>query len=181
MVTRAEEPQRVPELETERLLVTPLSLDRAHAAMTDRDLLRRQLHAEIPDEWPNREFAEFLPLLAQQLLQEPPFADWIGLIIHRQERVLVGDIGFKGLPDSGGTVEIGYSVVPEYQGRGFATEATRAMIRWAFSNEAVETVTASCLNDNAPSIRVLQKAGMTEVRRDGPLLWWALRHPDRSD
>lgn len=171
----------MPELQTERLLITPLSLDRVQAAMSDHALLQRQLRAGIADGWPNEEFAGFLPLLVQQLLQAPGLADWMGLIIHRRERLLVGDIGFKGSPDAEGAVEIGYSVVPGYQRRGFATEATRAMIGWAFGNPAVTTVTASCLNDNAASIRVLQKAGMTQIRRDGPLLWWSITSPQSGD
>jgi [ribosomal protein S5]-alanine N-acetyltransferase len=170
----------VPELKTRRLIVSSLTLEMVHAAMSDRDLLGRLLEADIPDDWPNSEFASFLPVLAQDLLREPGLGEWMGLVIQQREPVLVGDIGFKGLPDAEGTVEIGYSIVPDYQGRGFATEATQAMVGWAFEHQSVERVTANCLNDNQASIRVLQKVGMKQIGRNGPLLDWSLEQPERK-
>ncbi len=170
----------VPELETKRLIVTALTLERLHAAIGDRDLLGRLLEADIPDDWPNSEFGGFLPVLAQQILEEPALGEWMGLIIRKHERVLVGDVGFKGLPDAEGAVEIGYSIVPAYQGNGYASEATQAMVNWAFGHESVRRVTANCLNDNRASIRVLQTVGMTQIGRSGPLLDWSLERTERK-
>jgi [ribosomal protein S5]-alanine N-acetyltransferase len=77
-------------------------------------------------------------------------------------------------------VEIGYSIVPAYQGNGYASEATQAMVNWAFGHESVRRVTANCLNDNRASIRVLQTVGMTQIGRSGPLLDWSLERTERK-
>jgi RimJ/RimL family protein N-acetyltransferase len=74
-------------------------------------------------------------------------------------RVLVGNIGFKGRPTNR-SCEIGYSVLPPFQSRGYATEAARALIAWAFSHSDVDRVTAETLPDLIASIRVMEKCGM---------------------
>lgn len=164
----------MPELETERLTITSLTLDRVHAALGDRRLLADSLGVTVPDEWPNPEFAGLLPVLAHEFLEHPQLAVWSGLIIHRADATLIGDIGFKAEPDAAGSVEIGYSIVPRYAGHGYMTEAARAMVGWAFHQPGVRRVTAHCLNDNRGSIGVLEHLGMRQVGRNGPLLNWAL-------
>ena len=48
-------------------------------------------------------------------------------------RELVGNGGFKGPPSASGVVEIGYSILPAFQRRGFATEAARCLMAAAFA------------------------------------------------
>lgn len=164
----------MPELETDRLTITSLTLDLVHAAMTDTALLGDMLDARVPSDWPEPEFAGYLPILAQQILEDPTMSQWTGIVILREERVVIGDIGFKAPPDAEGRIEIGYSIVPDYRRYGYATEAARAMIEWALRQPGVRRITANCLNDNVASIRVLEHLGMRQVGRDGPLLDWEL-------
>jgi RimJ/RimL family protein N-acetyltransferase len=63
---------------------------------------------------------------------------------------------------SAGSGEIGYSVVPGYQGRGIATEAVRALVNEAFARANLRRVRAYCLPENRASRAVLQNAGFTE-------------------
>ena len=60
------------------------------------------------------------------LRRDPDGAGWglWYLIALEPHRLLAGNIGFKGRP-SNGSCEIGYSIVPEFQSRGYATKATR--------------------------------------------------------
>src|SRR5947209_3402777 len=145
--------------------------------MTEGSLLSDMLGVRVPDDWPGPDFAGLLPILAQQILEDPTFSTWTAVIIQRVESVLIGDIGFKAPPDPGGAIEIGYSIVPEYRGQGYATEAAGAMVRWAFRQPGVRRVTANCLNDNVASIRVLESLGMRQVGRSGPLLDWEMENP----
>ena len=79
----------------------------------------------------------------------------------------IGNGGFKGLPDDERTVEIGYSVLEDYQRRGLAPEAVKAWIEWAAKYGAVQRVIAHTLTDLTPSIRVMEKCGF-EGPFDGP-------------
>jgi ribosomal-protein-alanine N-acetyltransferase len=80
--------------------------------------------------------------------------------------VAIGSIGFFGPPqpaaDGAPEVEIGYGLVEDARGLGYATEAVKAMVAAAEAEGA--RVRASVLPDNHPSIRVLAKCGFTELR-----------------
>ena len=78
--------------------------------------------------------------------------------------VLVGTIGAYDYKD--GQIEVGYSVIPGWQGRGFATEALVKILNYLTENEGIPCVTAWCAAENAASVRVLEKAGMKLVRTE---------------
>ena len=80
---------------------------------------------------------------------------------------VLGSLGFFGPPSepaAGGPpeVEVGYGLVPEARGWGFATEALRALL--AEADRLGVKVRASVRPDNRASIRVLAKCGFTELR-----------------
>jgi ribosomal-protein-alanine N-acetyltransferase len=91
------------------------------------------------------------------------------------DETLIGETGFHGPPDASGTVEVGYSILPAYRGRGFATEATRALIRAALARPEVRRITAECLDDNHASLRVLEKLELRRVGSAGGTLRFELR------
>lgn len=73
----------------------------------------------------------------------------------------VGACGlFQGrVPDSDG-LEVGYMVRPMYWGRGFATEMTVAVVRYAFDELGISEVSAMLQPHNTASMRVLEKSGL---------------------
>ena len=78
---------------------------------------------------------------------------------------LVGAGGFKGAPDPDGIVEIGYSVLPDFQRKGYAFEAVDGWVKFAFAQPKVRMICAHTLANGAPSIGVLKKAGFRQVGR----------------
>jgi len=82
----------------------------------------------------------------------------------REEPVeVIGICGFKGWPDESGSVEIGYSILGDYQRRGFASEAVQRLTGWAFSHHNVNEVCAETLPHLTQSIRVLEKNGYARM------------------
>ncbi|MCP2727991.1 GNAT family N-acetyltransferase [Limnofasciculus baicalensis] len=81
-----------------------------------------------------------------------------------RERLMVGMIGFKSPPDSNGSVEIGYGIVPSQQGHGFATQAVDLLVKEAFSKAEIQTIVAYTVPMNSASGRVLEK---NQFVRDG--------------
>ena len=61
-------------------------------------------------------------------------------LIQRARDAVLGNCGFKGPPTADGVVEIAYGIAPYYQGNGYATEAARALVSYAFRNSKVRTV-----------------------------------------
>jgi ribosomal-protein-alanine N-acetyltransferase len=73
--------------------------------------------------------------------------------------MLVGGCGFLGGPDATGMVEMGYSVLPQFQRQGIATEMVGALTTWAFTHAAVSRIEAETSPENAGSWRALERAG----------------------
>jgi ribosomal-protein-alanine N-acetyltransferase len=112
------------------------------------------------------------PVAAGQAAGEPVEAgpadeDWgHRQVVERASGLVVGGIGYFG-PPHGGEVEIGYGIVPSRQGRGYATEALRAMITMAWADSRVRAVVAGTDPGNVASQRVLGKAGFRQVAATG--------------
>ena len=81
----------------------------------------------------------------------------------RPAPVLVASVGSIGRVDGGGTLEIGYSVLPAYQGRGIGTAMTARFIAWAFGNAAVVRILARTHHTNNPSIALLGANGFVRT------------------
>lgn len=77
------------------------------------------------------------------------------------ESLVIGTCGFRGLPSDDGTVETGYSILEEHQGKGYATELVGALIAWAFADPRVARVIGETFPDMTPSRRVLEKCGFS--------------------
>ena len=90
-------------------------------------------------------------------LEHPEEWDWYAIwMIELKDGTHIGELCFKGL-SADGTAEIGYGISEEYQNNGYATEAVRAVLEWAFSHPEVTAVEAETDDDNIASKRVLEK------------------------
>lgn len=150
------------DIETPKLKLVLESLENSRArinAMPEGD------KAELSPDW--------LALLDSATHADP----WIlGFsMVLRDEKVVVGQCGFKGPPSPEGMVEIAYGVEPNEQGKGYATEAAEALTRYAFQNKAVCVVRAHTLPEENPSTRVLTKCGFRHLGEiidpDDGLVW----------
>ena len=78
--------------------------------------------------------------------------------------VLVGTIGAYDYKDN--RIEVGFSLVKNWRGRGYATEALKKVLEYLTENERICCVTAWCASENIGSRRVLEKAGMRYIRTE---------------
>lgn len=84
-----------------------------------------------------------------------------GIMLRGGER-LIGQAGLmKSLIDGRERVEVGYMLDDACWGRGYATEAARACLAYAFGPLGVDEVFASIRPSNGPSLRVARALGMT--------------------
>ncbi|WP_150285529.1 GNAT family N-acetyltransferase [Rummeliibacillus sp. TYF-LIM-RU47] len=147
------------ELQTERLIITPCTKEALQEFSKTEEYVIN-LHVDMY-------------LLA--LKDDPSLSGWgVWLVINKEDHTIIGDMGFKGKPDSQKTVEVGYAIIPSAQKKGYATEAVKEIINWAFSTGKVEKVVAECLHDNHSSIRVLEKLQMKRTEPKNNMLNWEL-------
>jgi RimJ/RimL family protein N-acetyltransferase len=154
-------------IHTQRLTLIPLTPEHVRTFFEDKGRLAAMLGVTIPDSWPV--FPEGIIYWKDHPELLSDISDWASrLFVHSADRVLIGDGGFKGVPDADGRVEIGYALVSPYRGQGLGTEAARALVDWAFSHPEISAVCAETLRDAYQSMRLLEKLGMTfdSLRQD---------------
>lgn len=152
-------------LRTARLSLMPATLPVARAEVGDRAAFAGLLGAAVPDNWPPETLADALPLFLEWMEAAPDAVGWFGwyaLADIGGAPTLVAGGGFLGPPQSG-TVQMGYSVLPQFQGKGCATELATALVGWALAQPGVECVVAETEWANPASVRVLEKAGFALV------------------
>jgi ribosomal-protein-alanine N-acetyltransferase len=128
------------------------------------------LGVALAADWPQADLLDVLPVQAAIGPDEECFGVWV--MIERDSATVVGDIGFLGVPGADGSVEIGYSVIPERRGRGYATEAARALVDWALDQPGVTVVVAGSDNDNVASIRMLERIGFARTGEAEAQIRW---------
>ncbi len=165
-------PKHMPSLRlfTPRLELVAGTSELARAEMKDFPAFAALLDVPIPENWPpplNHENSQrhFLSSMEEATQNDAGWNLWFCILRH--PRVLLGNIGFKGVPIDG-VVEIGYSVLEAHHRKGYCTEAARALIDWAFKSPRVNSLTALTLPELLPSIRVMEKCGLT-FTGDGPI------------
>jgi [ribosomal protein S5]-alanine N-acetyltransferase len=174
-----------PLVRTDRLNMSPLERPALEALMSgDAESLERVTGAIFPRPVaPPPYMTESLPVVCDRLRLNSEEASWWNwLIVERESRRAVGSVAFGGRPDPGGSVLIGYAMYPEFEGHGYATEAVRAMIRWAFHQQGVRVVRALAPVWNTPALRVAENVGMHPVAADedddiGEVLVYAVSAP----
>jgi RimJ/RimL family protein N-acetyltransferase len=84
--------------------------------------------------------------------------------ISRERRI--GWIGWGRSEDpTHGEYSFGYALLPPYWGQGYMTEALRAGVAFIFEALGAQGISDYCETTNIGSMRVMQKAGLTEVAR----------------
>jgi RimJ/RimL family protein N-acetyltransferase len=156
---------------TKRLHLIAMTLAHIEAELQGGQALGALLGVSIPSSWPPGEYdRDALEFFRGRLLAGGPshlgWYSWyaIGCDAEGRREKLLAAAGYFG-PPSDGSVEVGYSVIPEARGRGYATEIVDALVGRAFEEPGVRVVIAHTVDSNVPSTRVLLRCGF---RRVGP-------------
>jgi [ribosomal protein S5]-alanine N-acetyltransferase len=154
-------------IRTERLELIAETAELGKAEVLGCGPLAEALCADVPENWPPENVRDVVEFFAAKLQREPELAGWLNWYWVLAEpatgrRTLIGGGGFTSRPVDG-VVAIGYSVLPQYQRKGYTTEAVQGLTAWAFSHPEVRKIIAETLPDNEPSIRVLMRTVFRHV------------------
>jgi [ribosomal protein S5]-alanine N-acetyltransferase len=168
-------------IHTDRLILIPFTLEVTGLLLDGDTSILRQLGLQLTPYWPDQEAIDTFPKIINnlELVPEPSgFESY--MVVHRNSMTVIGDAGFKGLPNTDGEVDLGYAIIPQAQKNGYGFEVAKGLADWAFQQQGVEAITARCLLENVPSARVLEKLGMHEVNRDETVIRWKLLKPNQQ-
>lgn len=156
-------------INTERLYLLPATLKLYLLELHDRPAFALTLNAHVPEEWPPDQITpevieDFIERIQARNRKLWSFY-WVLPRESPEKSVLIGSGGL--LAHDNGTLEIGYSLLDAYHGRGYATEAVQSMMQWAFSSLKIDSIVAYTYPHLKASIRVLEKNGFI-LKGEGP-------------
>ena len=166
-------------VETNRLSIIPLNKDQLHLYLQANDLFERSLGLTCT----GRTIAPAVQNMVQQFTMRQMadatadnylfYTFWI--VVEKSTKLIVAELGFKGVPNGNGEIEIGYGTMPHHQGKGFMSEAVAGMVNWCCQRPDVLVLLAETDVSNEASIKVLIKNNFTQFTRKGDMLWWKKR------
>ncbi len=114
--------------------------------------------------WPGRALVErAFSCPIEKIRREPDAWLWgARVLVTKDDGLVVGSVVLNGRPEDG-VVEVAYGVDEAFQGKGFATEGTRAVVSWALDQRDVTRVQACTFPWHRASQKVLEKCGMRHV------------------
>lgn len=142
-------------IETERLYLRRMSatdVDAIFAMRADEKVMRFIRTPNVK----RAETENWIDLVSSRWAEEK-----IGFcaVIEKQSREFAGWCGLWRLRETG-EIEIGYAIAGNFWGRGFATEAAEAFLRYGFEELNLEKIVAVAFTENTASHRVMEKLGM---------------------
>lgn len=160
------------ELTTARLLLREYRTEdfvTAHAYARDPEVTRHTIFGPNSEE----ETRAFLQLMVASQAERPRTSYELAVAL-KDGGLQIGGIGLRV---HGEQADLGYVFGKPHWGRGYATEAARALVGFGFQELRLHRIYATCNVDNPASARVMQKVGM---RHEGTFLksaqkkgtWW---------
>jgi RimJ/RimL family protein N-acetyltransferase len=84
-------------------------------------------------------------------------------ICLKDQDLLIGGCGIRREAPESAIANLGWAVNPEFQSKGYATEAARALIEFGFAKLGLSVIYATCDAKNTASYKVMEKLGMKRV------------------
>lgn len=167
---------RIQVLETRRLILRPSSMDDAERLtelLQDPEIARWT--ASIPYPFTIEHAREFLSIRAND---DASGSSFVWAITDRDDGALMGAMGLHDVERDRGRAELGYWLGADYRGNGFAAEAARRVISWAFEVGGFHRIQATHLPGNQASAGVMRSIGM---REEGILRGYGFKNGEYHD
>ncbi|HAE41844.1 MAG TPA: N-acetyltransferase [Clostridiales bacterium] len=166
-------------IETERLFLIPLTLDEMKRALQSKTQLANdlgfQLFSEELDERMKQVYEAKIDKMEKDQENFLFYTFW--QLVLKEEKIIIGEVGFKGLDSEQGQLEVGFGTEERFRNKGYMTEALTELIKWAFFQDKVKIrrITALTLSDNIPSQKVLEKSGLMLSHEESGKLYWHVK------
>jgi ribosomal-protein-alanine N-acetyltransferase len=125
-----------------------------------------RIRAKLPADFPRDGEKRFLELRLRQMRADASFLEWCPHAVVLRGR-MIGHAGYHGPPGRNAAqnpdaVEFGYTIEPEYRGKGYATDAANQLMRMA-EERGITQFVLSCSPANEPSLAIIRKLGFVQT------------------
>ena len=161
------------EITSDRLILNPLTKEDAQAMFAYRGLPEVYKYQG----WQPESVADAEEFISKYNKMES--GGWMQLAIRLKENSkLIGDCGMHFMDDQFKQIEIGFSLSPAFQGKGYATEAVACLLEYIFTKMKTHRVYGSCDPDNLSSIKLMERIGMRKEAHLKESIWFKGRWAD---
>jgi ribosomal-protein-alanine N-acetyltransferase len=156
-------------IRTTRLDLVPMSPAFLRASL-NRDLVAASeaIGLSLPTYWPD--IADVLALRLEQLERNPELQPWLLRAVALRNGEMVGHIGFHTAPGAQylepwrpGGIEFGFTVFAPHRRKGYAREASLALMDWAHTDHGVKDFVLTISPDNVPSQQLAGSLGFSRI------------------
>lgn len=161
----------LPEYSTERLTVAPVAEEdgEAYARLASDPMRNRYWGYDYKEDFseegtPSAEW--FLNLAKEDFHRRSEMPEGIYCSGKLIGEIVLHRFGYRS------EAEVGVRLFPEYEGKGYATEAVKGAVAFAFAKLGIERMEAKCFRENAKSERMLLSAGMRPCGEDEKYLYF---------
>lgn len=151
---------KIPMITTPRLVLRPFNMndcDTLFAIVQEPDVFR---YFPTTSAWPLEKVERYIHYQFAHW-QRFKYGHWA--MVLRETGQIIGWDGLEYLPETDET-EVGYLLSREFWGKGFATEATSAIINFGLTKVGLKEIIGLTHPENIASQRVLEKSGLSFTR-----------------
>ena len=118
-------------------------------------------HANNPDHWTWETQEKFYQSKVDKALNPDVFC-WS--VFLKDTDIVIGQVSAQESGEDITIRDVGWFIDPAYQGKGYATEAARAMIKFMFEEVDINKIESSAVRDNVASCNIFKKLGFTHLK-----------------
>jgi ribosomal-protein-alanine N-acetyltransferase len=150
---------------TSRLSLIAITPEMVQSEQANDHHLGELIQCAIPTNWPPVDWEPHVfDFVVAQFEQHPDQIGWhryVTFVPANGVRTLIGSLGAFSKPANPAECEVGYSILPPFERRGFATEGTLALIDYLRGEQQLTSIIAHTFPRLTGSIRVMEKCGLT--------------------
>lgn len=159
------------EIETDRLIIKLLTLSQLNLWVNNIKILEEELNCIYDAEPIEGEFKNIINGQITIIKNDPEnymyYSFWF--IIRKNDRIVVGSMDFKNIPNEKNEVEIGYGLGKKYEHNGYMTEAVKGFCEFALKNKRADVITAETEAENISSHAILKRNGFIKYKEEGTI------------
>jgi [ribosomal protein S5]-alanine N-acetyltransferase len=156
-------------IRTARLDLVPMTPDFLRASLRrDVPAASETIGLRLPSDWPD--IGDVLTIRLEQLEHDPTLQPWLLRAIALRSGEMVGHIGFHTSPGPKylepwrpGGIEFGFTVFAPHRRKGYAREASQALMDWAHRDHRVNDFVLTISPNNVPSQRLATELGFSRI------------------